>query len=115
MGEGKLYKIVIARPATIRYQEHVLSYLYDNFTFERASRIDENIIKTASTLSSKPARGRREKYLLGAEEDFRFILYKETRYFEIKIIYYIKEKESTVYVTDFFPTRMDPQRIIDNQ
>ena len=78
MGEGKSYKIVTAKPAIIRYQERVLSYLYENFTFNRATEIDKNIIKKAGTLSNKPGRGRRERYLLEAKEDFRFILYKET-------------------------------------
>ncbi len=114
MGEGKSYKIVTARPAIIRYQERVLSYLYENFTFDRATEIDKNIIKKAGTLSNKPGRGRRERYLLEAKEDFRFILHKETRHFEIKIIYYINEEESVVYITDFFPTKMNPQRVSDN-
>ncbi|MEQ8813029.1 MAG: hypothetical protein RIE59_28410, partial [Imperialibacter sp.] len=82
MGEGKLYKIVIARPAVIRYQEHVLPYLYENFSFDRATEIDEKIIRKAGTLSNKPARGSREKYLTESREDFRFILHKETRHFE---------------------------------
>ncbi|UXP30657.1 hypothetical protein N6H18_09850 [Reichenbachiella agarivorans] len=114
MGEGQLYKIVIAKPAIIRYQETVLLYLYDNFTFDRAAEIDKNIIDRAGTLSHKPARGRREKYLSEAKEDFRFILYKEAKHFEVKIIYYINEEESIVYITDFFPTKMHPQRISDH-
>ncbi len=112
MGGGEIYKIVTTRPAMVRYQERVLPYLYDNFSFDRATEIHENIIKTAGTLSSKPARGSREKYLFSYKEDFRFILFKETRNFELKIIYYIKEEKSTVYITDFFPTKMNPQRLI---
>jgi hypothetical protein len=115
MGEGKLYKIVIARPAVVRYQENVLPYLYDNFSFDRATEIDKKIIKKAGTLSTKPARGSRERHLIEAKEDFRFILHRETRHFEIKIIYYIREEESTVYITDFFPTKMSPERIKRNQ
>lgn len=114
MGEGKLYKVVTTRPAIIRYQEHVLSYLFKNFTFDRATEIDENIIRKAGTLASNPSRGRREKYLQEAQEDFRFVLYKETKHFEIKIIFYINEEKSTVYITDFFPTKMDPIQISKN-
>lgn len=29
MGEGKLYKVEIATPAKIRYQQRILSYLYE--------------------------------------------------------------------------------------
>lgn len=115
MAEEKVYKIVIARPAKNRYQESVLLYLYEYFSFERAIEIDENILNTTRTLSKNPGRGSREKYLDEVKEEFRFILHKETKHFEIKIIYYINEDESTVYVTDFFPTKMDPQRIAKNK
>jgi hypothetical protein len=111
MGEEKSYKLAITRPAMIRYQERVLFYLYKNFSFDRATEIDENIIKTAGTLVSKPARGRREIHLSSFKENFRFILHKETKNFEIKIIYHINEEKSTVYITDFFPTKMNPERI----
>ena len=115
MAEEKVYKIVIARPAKNRYQQSVLSYLYEYFSFERASEIDENILNTTRTLSKKPGRGRKEKYLEEAKEEYRFILHTETRHFEIKIIYYINEGKNTVYVTDFFPTKMNPQKITKNK
>ncbi len=111
MAEEKIYKIVIARPAKNRYQKSVLPYLYENFSFERAIEIDESILKTTGTLDKNPGRGRKEKYLEEAKEDFRFILYKETKHFEVKIIFYINKDEGNVYVTDFFPTKMDPQKI----
>lgn len=115
MAEEKVYKIVIARPAKNRYQESVLPYLFEYFSFERAIEIDENILNTTGILSKNPGRGRKEKYLEEVKEEFRFILYKETKHFEIKIIYYISESENTVYVTDFFPTKMDPQKITKNK
>lgn len=115
MAEEKIYKIVIARPAKNRYQESVLPYFYEHFSFERAIEIDENMLKTTGTLNRNPGRGRKEKYLEEAKENFKFILYKETKHFEIKIIYYINEDEGTVYVTDFFPTKMDPQKITKNK
>ena len=115
MAEEKIYKIVIARPAKNRYQESVLPYFYEHFSFERAIEIDENMLKTTGTLNRNPGRGRKEKYLEEAKENFKFILYKETKHFEIKIIYYINEDEGKVYVTDFFPTKMDPQKITKNK
>ena len=111
MAEEKIYKIVIASPAKSRYQESVLPYIYENFSFERAIEVDENILKFAATLDKKPSRGKIEKYLEEAKEEFRFILHKETKHFEIKIIYYINEIYETVYITDFFPTKMNPQKI----
>jgi hypothetical protein len=113
MGEEKLYEIVITKAAMIQYQDRVLPYLYDNFSFERASEIDEKIINKVNTLSTHPLRGRLEAYLSSFKQDFRFILYKENKNFEIKIIYFLAEKGFTVYVTDFFPTKMNPQKMID--
>ena len=43
------------------------------------------------------ARGRKEKYLEEINKDFRFILHKETKHFEIKVIYYIDQTAETVY------------------
>jgi|GEM_PF-3886910 len=62
MAEEKIYKIEIAEPAKNRYHERVLPYLYENFSFERAIEIDENILSTALTLDKKPNRGSKEKY-----------------------------------------------------
>jgi uncharacterized membrane protein (UPF0127 family) len=47
-------------------------------------------------------------------EEFRYILFKETKHFELKIIYFVDENEEVVYITDFFPTKMHPQRITEN-
>ena len=114
MAEEEIYKIVIAQPAKNRYHESVLPYIYENFSFERAIEVDDNILRSTETLDRKPDRGRKEKYLEEAKEKFRFILHKETKHFEIKIIYFINESEKTVYVTDFFPTKMNPQKIGEN-
>ncbi len=79
MAKGKTYKIVIARPAGNRYHEEILPYVYENFSFERAVEVDENILRTTRTLNKKPGRGRKEKYLEDADKEFRFLLHKETR------------------------------------
>ncbi|RJE70584.1 hypothetical protein [Reichenbachiella sp. MSK19-1] len=110
MDQGK-YEVVIAKTARDRYQYSVLPYLFENFSVARATEIDERILNTAATLSSKPFRGRIEEHLSNLPHNFRFILYKETKQFELKIVYYIEEKNDRVYVTDFFPTRMNPSRM----
>lgn len=115
MAKEKIYKIVIASPAKRRYHESVLPYIYENYSFERAIEVDKNILKAAGALDKQPSRGRKEKYLEEAREEFRFILHKETKHFEIKIIYYIDEISETVYITDFFPTKMNPQKISTNK
>lgn len=115
MDEEKTFKIVIARPAKIRYQENILPYLLKHFSLERAVEIDDNILRSTRGLNINPNRGSIEKYLVGVKEKFRFILHKETKYFEIKIIYYINKEKNTVFVTDFFPTKMNPQKILKNK
>lgn len=114
-GWRKNFKVIIASPAKDRYQKSVLPYLFEHFSFERAIEIDENILIATMSLNKIPSRGSKESYLQEVKEEFRFILYKETKHFEIKIIYFISEGKSTVYVTDFFPTKMNPQRIPKNQ
>ncbi len=114
MAEEKVYKVEVTRPAKKRYHEIVLPYIFSNFSFERAIKVDENILAVMATLNTKPNRGRKEKFLEELGETFRFILHQETKYFELKIIYYINEAKSIVYVTDFFPTRMNPIRIAKN-
>lgn len=114
MGEGKVYEVIATQPAKIRDQARVLPYLYENFTFDRAMEIDEKILDFTATLNKNPDRGRKEDYLRDSTKEFKFILFKEPRHFELKIIYYISESNNTVYVTDFFLTKMNPQRIRDH-
>ena len=86
MGEGKVYHVIITWPAKIRYHQRVLPYLYENISFERSNIIDEKLIDFTASLKKNPRRGRREDYLENFPEKFRFLLFKETRNFEIKII-----------------------------
>ena len=67
MGEEKVYEVVVTTPAKNRYHLRVLPYLYDNFSFERATEIDENILSATGTLDKKPNRVRKEEYLRGAK------------------------------------------------
>lgn len=112
--EEREFQVVITTPAKNRYHEKVLPYLHANFSFERAKAIDEGIIQATSTLNLSPFRGRKEDFLKEMNEEFRFVLFKETKHFELKIIYFIDEKKAIVYVTDFFPTKMDPRRMSGN-
>jgi hypothetical protein len=45
MAKEKIYKIVIAQPAKNRYHEDVLTYIFENFTYERAIEVDKNILR----------------------------------------------------------------------
>lgn len=111
MGKEKVYKVNVAIPAKKRYQNRVLPYLFDNFSLERATEIDQRILDAVATLSTLPGRGSKERYLVEINQNFKYILHKETKHFEIKIIYFVDEKNAVVNVIDFFPTRMNPIKI----
>ena len=111
MVEQQRFKIEITYPAEKRYQEEILTYLVKNFSLKRASEIDDNITASVASLSTISERGSLEPELKKYSQQFRFILYKETRNFEIKIIYYVNESIRTIYVTDFFPVLMYPEKL----
>ncbi len=111
MVEQQSFEVEITYPAEKRYQEEILTYLIKNFSLKRASEIDDNIIASVASLSTMLERGSLEPVLKKYPQQFRFILYKETRNFEIKIIYYVNQSISKIYVTDFFPVLMYPEKL----
>lgn len=111
MAQEEGFKIVVTTPAQKKYQETILAYLSEHFSIERAADIDLSISRSVASLTKKPYRGTIEKYLDQLANEFRFILHKESRHFEIKIIYFVSQESKTVFVTDFFPTRMNPQHM----
>jgi hypothetical protein len=111
LAEETSYQIAIASPAEKRYQEIVLAYLVTYYSIKRAAEIDRAISKTVYSLVINPLRGSNEYFLSKANQDFRFILYRENRNFEIKIIYFVDEEQKRVFITDFFPTKMHPQKM----
>ncbi len=111
MAEEKIYEVEIAIPAQNRYQNEILVYLLENFSFKRASEIDNKIAETVQSLSTFPNRGQIEEYLKGYPHTFRYILYKETRNFVIKIVYHVNEQHQKVLVTDLFPVLMHPAKV----
>ncbi len=111
MDKEKGFGIVVTSPAQKRYQETILPYLLEHFSIDRAAAIDLAIAQKVSSLSKNPFLGTKEKYLNHLNHDFRFILNKESRNFEIKIIYFASVKTATIFVTDFFPTLMNPTKL----
>lgn len=108
MAKGQFFEVIITNSATVRYQEEILSYLLLNFSLERSIEIDSKVLNVVQSLQRNPLRGVIEKFLASSTEEFRFLLFRETKYFELKIIYPIREKDMKVFVTDFFPTKMPP-------
>jgi hypothetical protein len=111
MAEKIRYEIIITKPARDRFQNEILSYISKNFSDPRALEVKNNLEKLLLTLQIDPQRGSIERLIRIRNHIFRFILLKETKFFEIKIIYYIEELENKVLVTDFFSTKMNPLKM----
>jgi len=108
--EESKYKVIITDPAEVSFYE-ILEYLYDNYPLDRAEQIANELRDTAKKLYYQSDRGTPEGKLSHRPQGYRYILYKRTSRASIKVIYYIDQSSSTVYVTDFFPTEKDDTEI----
>lgn len=111
MGEKICHEIIVTKPARDRFQNEIFSYIRKRFSERRALEVEVNLKKLLFSLQSDPQRGSIEKLIRIRDPIFRFIRHKETKFFEIKIIYFIDEIQHIVYVTDFFPTKMNPLKM----
>lgn len=114
MAETEEYQVILTNPAKFRFQDEILDYIERNFSWKRAEEVDAEILDLVKSLSINPQRGAVEKLVLAKRYAFRFVLYQATRYFEIKVLYHIDEAKKVVFITDFFPTRMNPSKIKAN-
>jgi plasmid stabilization system protein ParE len=105
------YEVIITDQAEITFYQ-IVECLYDHYSLDRAEEIANQIRDKAGTLVYQGAIGNLEPQLKHRKEDYRFILYKRSQRADIKIIYFINEKERKVYVIDFFPTEMDNTKIL---
>ena len=108
--EESKYQVIITDSAEISFYE-ILDYLYDNYPIERAEQIAGELRDTANKLHYHPERGTPESKLANRSQGYHYILYKRTSRTDIKVIYYIDNSSSTVYITDFFPTEKDNEQI----
>lgn len=111
MAAGKRYRVIVTAPARLRYQQDTFPYLIRNFSAARVLEIEDSIQNAIESLEHLPSRGSLEPYLCDYPEKVRFILFRETSHFELKILYHIVEEEYLVRITDFFPTAMHPTRM----
>ena len=105
------YEIIITKPARDRFQTEILSYIEQNFSLIRAIEIENKLAELLLSLRINPQRGSVEKSIKGKDRIFRFILLQETKYLELKIVYFINELEKEIQVTDFFLTKMNPSKM----
>lgn len=104
------YEVIITHQAEVCFYE-ILDYLYDNYSFENAERIAGELRDTAKKLEYYPDRGAKESRLAQRSRGYRYILFARTSRTEIKVIYYIDHTSSKVYITDFFPTEKDSDKL----
>ena len=81
-----------------------INYHYCKLAPEKAANIKDQLFNRADSLALNPDKGQREEYLQHLQEDHRRIIEGH-----FKIIYKI-EGES-VYITDFFDSRQDPEKM----
>ncbi|MFT7614205.1 MAG: hypothetical protein ACI9J3_003187 [Parvicellaceae bacterium] len=105
------YRVIITKPAQLSYYD-ILEYLYFYYSENGADEIARELYEYPVQLENYPNRGTQVDRLSSRPERFLFILYKRTEYADIKIIYFVDEASKEVYVTDFFPTEMHPDKII---
>ena len=80
-------------------------------TLDRAEGVARELGEMALSLDRLYHRGSLEEKLAKRKKSYRYILFKRTARATVKIIYYVDEKDKTVYVTDFFPSEKDPKKI----
>ena len=110
MEETEDYEVDITSIGKLFYLD-VIDQFYTYNSLESASRKADELYAMALKLANFPERGQLEEALLSSPKDYRYILYQASPGQIIKIIYFIDKPNRMVYVTDFFPTRMDNERI----
>ena len=105
------YKVEITRSAEL-YCFEILDHVYENSSIGIASQKANGLYEEAFTFDVSPGQGQIEENLKDLPQSHRYILYHATSRQTVKIIYFIDQKNTMVYVTDFFPTAMDNERLM---
>ena len=103
--EAGRYEVVITSSAEVHFYE-LVEYLYEYMTLDRDEEVARQLNEMALGLDRLYHRGSVEEKLAKRKKSYRYILYKRTSRASVKIIYYVDEKDRTVYVTDFFPSEI---------
>jgi len=111
MAEGQRYRVIVTEAAWSVYEYSILPYLGKNFTVARTIEIEAGLMAAVQSLQEHPNRGSIETQLAHSSPLYRYILFRETRHFELKILYYVDDISCTVFVVDYFPTLMHPKRM----
>jgi hypothetical protein len=88
MAEEEVY-VMITNPAMHRFQKEILGHIERNYNLIGAIEIEGELIRMVKSLSIDPQRGALERWNNG-DKKFRFLLYKERKFFEVKILYFVE-------------------------
>lgn len=111
MDEGKRLGLILTDSCLLRFKQEIFPYLETYFPPNRVVKIVDELFEKVNSLKVMPSRGALEKSLTREGAEVRFLIYKSGDQFELKIIYFIDEIQHIVYVTDFFPTKMNPLKM----
>ncbi|MFN6943521.1 MAG: type II toxin-antitoxin system RelE/ParE family toxin [Cytophagaceae bacterium] len=111
MESQQSYLVEITPEAEYHYLE-LGEYLYQHHAPSAADKKLTEILDLAISLENRPNRGRVEEKLSLLGKDHRFLVYSYTSRKSIKVIYFVEESIKKVYVTDFFPTEMNDDKIL---
>ncbi|MBI3189758.1 MAG: type II toxin-antitoxin system RelE/ParE family toxin [Ignavibacteriales bacterium] len=97
-------KILLTEPAKF-YLKEIYQYYNETISNRVAHQIKNSIFNKIKFLRSFPEMGQVESRLEYLQREHRYLV--EGNY---KVIYYIAEQ--TIYITDIFDTRQDPEELI---
>ena len=88
----------------------ILNYVFEYHSFDRANKIALELLEYPEILKKRPYLGKTEESLMKRRENYRFLVFRRTKQMTVKIIYYVDDALQTIYITDFFPSEMSPQK-----
>lgn len=112
MEEAESY-VVELTPEAEMYFLQVAEFLSATHSSDRALEKSIELLDLALSLDKYPQRGSIERKLAPLGEGHRFLVYHVTSRKTIKVIYLIDEEQKKVFITDFFETEMNDDRIAD--
>ena len=93
-----------------QFAENKLEDIFEYYKFKAGVRIAQalvdGIIDSSLTLEFNAFGGQREELLSDRIQDFRYLVFKN-----YKIIYWIDEPQNTVFISNIFDTRQNPDKL----
>jgi hypothetical protein len=112
MDTKQIYQIIITATGERSYFE-ILNYVFEYYSFDRANKIAIELLEHPQILKQQPYLGKIESLLVKRGKNYRFLVFKRTNQITVKIIYSVDELTRKIYITDFFPSEMSPEKVIE--